>query len=95
MEEVFPLIDYPLQYMEMPLPSYSSRFISSSNFFLSFCPFQKQKLASFPQEVDQQNNYMVTVSCPLIQEVKSQGGGGAVGRSWTRIMGNVGAQKQV
>lgn len=100
---VFPLINYPLQYMEMPLPSYSFTYISFEQlFFCYFCIFVSffktffYHLPIFSQEVDQQNNYMVTGVVPLDSGGEITGrGSGAAGQSWMRIVGNFSGQTQV
>lgn len=99
----FPLIDYPLQYMEMPLPSYSFTYISFEQLFFFFCVifvsfFQKRITINlfFSQEVDQQNNYMVTGVVPLDSGGEITGrGSGAAGRSWRRIVGDFRSRRQV
>lgn len=67
--------------------------------FLYFCVlFQNifYHLPIFSQEVDQQNNYMVTGVVPLDSGGEITGrGSGAAGQSWMRIVGNFSGQTQV
>lgn len=75
--------------MEMPLPSYSFTYISFEQlFFCYFCIFVSffktffYHLPIFSQEVDQQNNYMVTGVVPLDSGGEITGrGSGAAGQS--------------
>ncbi len=72
--------------MEMPLPSYSFTYISFEQlFFVIFVSFFQKRITIylfFSQEVDQQNNYMVTGVVPLDSGGEITGrGSGAAGRS--------------
>lgn len=90
--------------MEMPLPSYLFTYISFEQlffFFVILCPFSKKRKnyhlpIFFFQEVDQQNNYMVTGVVPLDSGGEITGrGSGAAGRRWKRIVGNFSGWRQV